>query len=264
MTNAPACTGSLSLEPIMRSVTPDRFDAVLFDLDGVVTATARLHARAWKQAFDEFLEKRADGHPFVPFDLQADYEAHVDGKPRLEGAQGFLDSRGIGLPRGEPDDPPGRETLRGIANRKTRLFEEALEKDRVEVYETTLNWIRHLRRAGIKTAVVSSSGHCEAVLRNAGIAGLFDARVDGVLASRLRLPGKPAPDTYLHAAAMLGVEPGRAVVVEDALAGVEAGRNGRFGLVIGVDRKNDAEALRDHGAHIVVGDLGAMLPTARA
>jgi alpha,alpha-trehalase len=243
----------------MTAVTPKEFDAVLFDLDGVVTATDRLHASAWKQAFDEFLEKQAEGGSFTPFDKQSDYEDYVDGKPRYDGAQSFLESRGIDLARGDPDDPPGKETVCGIANRKNQLFEEALKTEKVDVFESTLAWIRQLREAGIKTAVVSSSKHCKAILANAGIADLFDARVDGQTTDRLGLKGKPAPDTYLKAAEMLGAAADRAVVVEDALAGVEAGRNGGFGLVVGVDREHDAEALRAHGADIVVDDLRDML-----
>jgi beta-phosphoglucomutase family hydrolase len=243
----------------MSTVTPDKFDAVLFDLDGVVTATARIHASTWKQAFDEFLKKRAGGEPFKPFDKRSDYEDYVDGKPRYDGAQSFLESRHIDLPRGDPDDPPDKETVCGIANRKNKLFEEALKKEPVDVFDGTVTWIRHLRQAGIKTAVVSSSAHCEAILQNAGISNLFDARMDGAIAARLTLKGKPAPDTYLKAAETLGVGAGRAVVVEDALAGAEAGRNGGFGLVIGVDRKHEADDLREHGADIVVRDLLEML-----
>lgn len=243
----------------MPTVTADRFDAVLFDLDGVITATARIHASAWKQAFDELLQKRAGGDSFKSFDKQSDYEDYVDGKPRYEGAQSFLKSRQIDVPHGDPVDPPGKETVYGIANRKNQLFEEILKKERVEVFSGTLTWIRHLRQAGIKTAVVSSSSHCQTILQNAGISNLFDARLDAAGADRLQLQGKPAPDTYLKAAQILGVDAERAVVVEDALAGVEAGRNGGFGLVIGVDRKHDADALREHGADIVVSDLQEML-----
>jgi beta-phosphoglucomutase family hydrolase len=243
----------------MTTVTPDKFDAVLFDLDGVITATARIHASAWKQAFDEILKKRAGDESFKPFDKQSDYEAYVDGKPRYEGAQSFFESRHIHMPGGKPDDPPGKETVWGIANRKNQLFEEALKKERVDVFEGTVAWIRRLRQAGIKTAVVSSSSHCKAILQNAGITSLFDARMDGDIADRLKIEGKPAPDTYLKAAEMLRVDAKRAVVVEDALAGVEAGRSGGFGLVIGVDRKDDADALKKHGADIVVNDLKEML-----
>jgi beta-phosphoglucomutase family hydrolase len=246
-------------EMIMSTVTPDKFDAVLFDLDGVITATARMHASAWKQAFDEFLKKRAGNGDFQPFDKLKDYEDYVDGKPRYDGTQSFLESRGIALPHGNPDDPPDKETVCGIANRKTKLFEEALKKDSVDVFEGTVAWIRQLRQVGIKTAVVSSSSHCKDIIQNAGLSDLFDARVDGDIANQLHLKGKPAPDTFLKAAEMVDVGPKRAVVVEDALAGVEAGHNGGFGLVIGVDRKHDAEGLKQHGADIVVTDLQEML-----
>ena len=242
----------------MAAVTPDKFDAVLFDLDGVITDTAKMHASAWKQAFDEFLKKRADGESYKPFDKQSDYEDYVDGKPRYDGAQSFLESRRIDVPRGNPDDSADTETACGIANRKNKLFEEALKKERVDVFEGTVAWIRSLRRAGIKTAVVSSSKHCRDIIHNAGLEDLFDARVDGDTADRLKLEGKPAPDIYLKAAEMLGVDAGRAVVVEDALAGVEAGHRGGFGLVIGMDRKHDADALRENGADTVVSDLQEM------
>lgn len=240
-------------------VTADAFDAVLFDLDGVITRTARLHAGAWKQAFDEFLSQRQGSAPITRFDKDADYTNYVDGKPRYAGVQGFLDSRGIVVDPGDPSDPPGKATVWGIANRKNALFEQALREDHVEVYDGTLRWIRHLRGNGIKVAAVSSSRHCAAILDNAGIAGLFDVRVDGTTAARLGLRGKPAPDLFLKAAERLGVRPERAVVVEDALAGVEAGRAGGFGLVIGVDRGNGADALHQHGAGVVVSDLAEML-----
>ena len=243
----------------MPSVTPDKFDAVLFDLDGVITATAKIHASAWKQAFDEFLKKRARGQDFKPFDQQSDYEEYVDGMPRYDGAQKFLESRHIDIPHGSPDDPPDKETVCGIANHKNKLFEEALKTESVDVFEGTVAWIRHLREVGIKTAVVSSSAHCKAILKNAGLSDLFDARMDGDIANQLQLKGKPAPDTYLKAAEMVNADAKRAVVVEDALAGVESGRNGGFGLVIGVDRKHDADALKQHGADIVVTDLREML-----
>lgn len=239
-------------------MTRNRFEAVLFDLDGVITATARIHASAWKRAFDEFLKKRS-GTSFAPFDQHSDYEDYVDGKSRYDGAQSFLESRHIVLPRGDPGDAADKETVCGIANRKNELFDEALKKESVDVYEGTVKWIRHLRQLGFKIAVVSSSKHCETILRSSGISDLFDARVDGNVATRLKLEGKPAPDTYCKAAEMLGADPKRAVVVEDALAGVEAGRNGGFGLVIGVDRKHDADALKQHGADIVVSDLKEML-----
>jgi beta-phosphoglucomutase family hydrolase len=243
------------------SVTPDRFDAVLFDLDGVLTATAKLHARAWKEAFDQFLKKRAEktSGDFKPFDLKQDYEDYVDGKPRYDGVESFLESRNIKLPHGDPDDPPDKETVCGLGNKKDDRFNQIMKDEGVELYQGTITWIHQLRQAGIKIAVVSSSKHCKIIIESAGIADLFDARVDGNVTDDLKLKGKPAPDTYLKAAEMLGAQPPRAVVVEDALSGVEAGRNGGFGLVIGVDRKDDAEALRAHGADIVVQDLQEMV-----
>jgi beta-phosphoglucomutase family hydrolase len=244
------------------AVTPDRFDAVLFDLDGVLTATARVHAAAWKEAFDEFLKRRADkkNEAFKPFDLKADYEDYVDGKPRNDGVKSFLASRNIELPYGNPDDPPDKETVCGLGNRKNKLFEEALKSGGVQVFDGSVAWLRYLRTQGIKTAVVSSSKHCQMVVEAAGIADLFDARVDGGVAEAQHLRGKPEPDFFLKAAELLQVKPLRAVVVEDALAGVEAGRNGGFGLAIGVDRKGDAEDLRRHGADLVMTDLGDMIP----
>ncbi|MGC8492936.1 MAG: HAD family hydrolase [Syntrophobacteraceae bacterium] len=240
-------------------VTSDSFDAVLFDLDGVLTATAEVHAAAWKKTFDEYLQKRATktGETFQPFDSDGDYSLYVDGKPRYDGVRSFLDSRGIHLPDGDPGDPPDRETVCGIGNRKEELVVKTIETDGVKVYEGSVAWVRQLRGAGIKTAVVSSSKNTLAVLKAAGIDRLFDVRVDGHVVEDQGLPGKPAPDTYLHAAALLGVSPRRAVVVEDALSGVEAGKNGGFGLVIGVDRKGHADALRENGADLVVTDLAA-------
>jgi len=243
------------------SLAPERFDAVLFDLDGVLTATAKVHAAAWKQTFDDFLRRRAEetGEPFIPFDIGSDYECYVDGKPRYDGVQSFLASRDIELPYGDPAAAPGFGTVCGLGNRKNILVNEILAAGDVEAYEGSVALVRQLRDRGIKTAVVSSSRNCPAVLRAAGIEDLFDARVDGIVAADLGLPGKPAPDTFLKAAEMLGVEPARAVVVEDAISGVEAGRAGEFGLVIGVDRKDVGEALREHGADVVVKDLGELL-----
>jgi beta-phosphoglucomutase family hydrolase len=238
-----------------------QFEAVLFDLDGVLTATAKVHAATWKQAFDEFLKRRAakNNETFKPFDSKTDYEDYVDGKPRYEGVRSFLQSRGIELPQGQSDDPPDRETICGLGNRKNELFNQALESQGVDVFEGSVAWLRQVRQAGIKTAVVSSSKHCQMIIKIAGIADLFDARVDGKVSEDLDLKGKPAPDTFLKAAEMLGVKAPKAIVVEDALAGVEAGHNGGFGLVIGVDRKGDAEALRQHGANLVVKDLKELL-----
>lgn len=249
------------MNPKSEPVSPDRFDAVLFDLDGVITNTAKLHADCWKKSLDPFLQKRAEsaGRAFRPFDPQSDYEEYVDGLPRYEGVESFLESRKITLPRGTPEDTADKETVCGLANRKDELFEDELKSNGVEVFQGTVSWLRRVRGLGIKTAVVSSSKHCQAVLDVAGLAGLFEARVDGNIAAELHLKGKPAPDTYLRAAQVLGVKPERAVVVEDALSGVRAGRNGKFGLVIGVDRLGDADALRKNGADLVVSDLGELL-----
>lgn len=248
--------------PARALITPDRFDAVLFDLDGVLTDTARIHAACWKQLFDAYLEERATrrGEAFVPFDPEADYRRYVDGKPRLDGTRDFLASRGIHLPEGESGDPPARETVHGLSRRKDDEFERALASQGVQAFPGSVSLVRRVRVEGIRTAVVSSSHNCRQVLEAAHLDGDFDARVDGVVIDELGLAGKPAPDSFLEAARRLGVEPGRAVVVEDALSGVEAGRAGKFGLVIGVARKDDAEILAQHGADVVVGDLEELMP----
>lgn len=234
------------------------FDAVLFDLDGVVTRTARLHVAAWKAMFDEFLQQRAErtGEAYRPFDPVADYRPYVDGKPRYEGVAGFLASRGIVLPWGRPADSPEAETVCGLGNRKNALYLKLMAERGVEVYPTTIALIRALRAGGFRIAVVTASANGQAVLDAAGIAELFDARVDGLTLEEKRLAGKPAPDSFLEAARCLGVPPARAIVVEDAIAGVEAGARGGFGGVIGVDRAGEPEALRRAGASVVVGDLG--------
>ncbi len=238
----------------------DRFDAVLFDLDGVLTDTAGVHAACWRRTFDEFLRGRADrtGDPFRPFDIESDYRLYVDGRRRFDGVRGFLQSRGIDLPEGSPDDPPDAATVCGVGNRKNALLNQALEEGGVEVYGSSVALVRALRDAGKKTGVVSSSANCAAVLRAAGIDELFDVRVDGKLAAELDLPGKPAPDTFLRAARELGVDAARAVVVEDAISGVQAGRDGGFGLVIGVARHDEPDVLRQEGADVVVSDLGEL------
>jgi alpha,alpha-trehalase len=244
-----------------QAIPKDRFDAVLFDLDGVLTDTAKVHAACWKKMFDDFLRERADerDEPFQPFDIATDYKLYVDGRPRFEGVRTFLESRGIELPYGDPKEPPNHQTICGLGNRKNQMVKKAFDSEGIEAYEGSVALVRHLRERGIKTAVVSASSQCQAVLKATGIANLFDARVDGVVIARLNLAGKPAPDTFLKAAEQLGVEPKRAVVVEDAISGVQAGRDGGFGLIVGVDRKGDAEALRENGADIVVADLGEML-----
>lgn len=236
------------------------FDAAVFDLDGVVTKTAAVHAAAWKELFDTYLRAHAAraGEPFRPFDIQQDYLRYVDGKPRYDGVQSFLASRDISLPYGTPDDSPDKETICGLGNRKNRLFNDRLARTGVEAYETSVGLIRDLRRNRIRTAVVSSSRNAKAVLKSAGLKDLFDACVDGIEAARLSLRGKPDPDIYLHAIHLLGARPERAVGVEDALSGVEALRAAGYALVIGVDRSDQAEALRDHGANVVVRDLGEL------
>lgn len=246
--------------PTRSPIRLGEFDAFIFDLDGVVTRTARVHARAWKRLFDEFLRRRsqATGKPFVPFDLQADYRRHVDGKPRFDGVRSFLDSRSIEVPEGTGNGEVGTETIRSLGNRKNEYFQQELKEHGVEVFDSTAALIHALREGGIKTAVVSSSRNCPLVLEAAGLAPLFDARVDGNELQRLGLAGKPDPAMFLEAARRLGVEPARAVVIEDAVAGVQAGRAGRFGLVIGVDRGAGREQLERHGAEVVVDDLARL------
>ncbi|MGH9265489.1 MAG: HAD family hydrolase [Acidimicrobiales bacterium] len=235
-------------------------DAVIFDMDGVVTATATVHAAAWKRLFDAFLRQRAEetGEQFVPFDEHADYQRYVDGKSRYDGVRSFLESRGIDLPDGSPDDPPGTDSVCAMGNDKDTYFMEDVHRHGVRAYESTVRIVRDLRAAGVKTALVSASRNAVDVLDRAGLLELFDERVDGILAAELHLEGKPDPATFLEAARRLGVEPSRAAVVEDALAGVAAGRAGRFGLVVGVARAGQTEALRNAGADVVVGDLAEL------
>ncbi|HEU0316165.1 MAG TPA: beta-phosphoglucomutase family hydrolase [Solirubrobacteraceae bacterium] len=244
---------------------PDGIKACLFDLDGVLTQTAKVHAAAWKEMFDAFLRDRAAkaGAKFVPFDAGEDYNQYVDGRPRADGVRTFLASRGITLPEGSPDDPPSADTVAGLGNRKNELVLALIKRDGVQAYEGSVRYAKAVRQAGLKTAVVSASANCHDVLVAAGIADLFDVRIDGVVAERDHLRGKPAPDTFLAGAKAVGVEPKEAVVFEDALAGVEAGRAGNFGFVVGVDRVNHAEALRQHGADVVVEDLAELLEANR-
>jgi beta-phosphoglucomutase family hydrolase len=240
---------------------PAGIRACLFDLDGVLTKTARVHAAAWKQMFDEFLRGRRErtGEPFVPFDPVADYDEYVDGKPRYDGVRSFLASRGIELPEGQPTDPPTAETVHGLGNRKNELVLALIERDGVEAYEGSVRYARAAREAGLRRAVVSSSANTRQVLEAAGIAELFEEVIDGIVAEREHLKGKPAPDTFLAGARALEVAPAVAAVFEDALAGVAAGRAGGFGVVVGVDRVGQAEALREHGADVVVSDLAELL-----
>ncbi len=240
---------------------PDDVRACLFDLDGVLTRTAKVHAAAWKETFDGYLRERAarTGEEFVEFDPVGDYDEYVDGRPRYEGVRSFLDSRGIELPQGERSDPAQAQTIDGLGNRKNAIVLRMIRSEGVEAYEGSVRYVRAAREAGLRRAVVSSSSNCREVLAAAGIEDLFERRVDGVVAEREQLRGKPAPDTFLAGALALGIEPGQAAVFEDALAGVQAGRAGGFGCVVGVDRVGQARELRVHGADIVVGDLAELL-----
>lgn len=234
---------------------------MLFDLDGVLTDTASIHSRAWKTVFDAYLSRRADaeGTAFVPFDIERDYRQHVDGRPRFEGVDTFLRSRGIELPWGRHDDPAGDSSACAVGNRKNDLVGSILRDEGVEVYPGSLALLKRLVAEGMPMAVVTSSANAGAVLAAGGITDMFDVRVDGNVAARLGLRGKPHPDPFLEAARQLGVEPGEAVVIEDALSGVQAGRAGGFGLVVGVDRHGDAEGLKRAGADIVVSDLAELV-----
>jgi beta-phosphoglucomutase family hydrolase len=240
---------------------PEGVRACLFDLDGVLTDTAKVHAAAWKQMFDDYLRERAKrtGETFEPFDSERDYDEYVDGKPRYDGVRSFLAARGIELPEGSPDDPPERETICGLGNRKNEIVLRMIREDGVDAYPGSVRYLQAAVEAGLRRAVVSSSTNCRDVLEAAGIERYLEARIDGVVAEREHLKGKPAPDTYLAGARALGVEPAEAAVFEDALAGVEAGRAGSFGFVVGVDRVGQADALRAHGADTVVTDLAELL-----
>jgi len=235
--------------------------ACLFDLDGVLTQTALVHNAAWKQTFDALLRtwSQQHGQPFVPFDPAGDYHQYVDGRPRADGVRTFLASRGITLPEGTPDDGPDAATVNGIGNRKNELVLQKIAEGAVEVYPGSVDYLHAARDAGLRRAVVSASANCADVLRAAGIADLLEVRVDGVTARERKLPGKPAPDTFLYGAELLGAAPQQCAVFEDALAGVAAGKAGGFGIVIGVDRVGQAAALRQHGADIVVQDLAELL-----
>ena len=240
---------------------PPEIEACLFDLDGVLTQTARVHAAAWKTTFDEFLRKRAQerGEQFREFDAVRDYDEYVDGKRRYEGVRSFLDSRNIDLPQGSPNDPPSADTIDGLGNRKNELVLELIQHDGVQPYEGSVRFVEAARDAGLRRAVVSSSTNCRDVLVAVGILDLFEEIVDAVVAEHEHLAGKPAPDTFLAAARKLGTQPAQAAVFKDALAGVEAGRAGSFGFVVGVDRVGQAEALKHHGADVVVDDLAELL-----
>src|SRR6202045_4506187 len=237
-------------------INRDQYDSVLFDMDGVITDTASLHAACWKQLFDEFLEKRAklQSEEFCPFDIVTDYRLHVDGKPRFEGVRDFLKSRGIELPEGNAEDPVDVETVCGLGNRKNELVNDAIARKGVQAYNGSVQFIHLLHRDGYKLAVVTSSQNCASILKAVQLDKFFEVRVDGNTIHAQRLKGKPAPDTFLLAARLLGAEPTRTVVIEDAISGIQAGSAGKFGLVIGIARSGDADVLKRHCAHLVVRD----------
>ena len=248
--------------PVLR--LPRNIAACLFDLDGVLTQTASVHAAAWKEMFDAFLHDRSSetGEQLPPFETSTDYVRYVDGKLRLDGVRSFLASRDIDLPTGSPDDPPTANTVHGLGTRKNDVVVNIIRTRGVDVFEGSVQFVRAVKDAGLRRAVVSASKNCQAALESAGIEELFEVRVDGIVAAERHLPGKPEPDTFLAAAAELGVEPSRCAVFEDAVSGVQAGRAGGFGWVVGVDRIGQADSLRSHGADIVVGDLSELLEEA--
>lgn len=240
---------------------PDGITACLFDLDGVLTQTAKVHNAAWRETFDAYLRDRAErtGEPFRPYDPGDDYNKYVDGRPRADGVRTFLGSRGITLPEGTPNDPPDAETINGIGNRKNELLLRHIRDDGVEVYPGSVAYLKAVRESGLRRAVVSASANCRDILTVTGLIDEVEVVVDGIVARRDNLRGKPHPDTFLDAAKLLGVAPSAAAVFEDALAGVEAGSAGDFGLVVGVDRVGQTDALYKHGAHVVVRDLSELL-----
>jgi beta-phosphoglucomutase family hydrolase len=238
---------------------PDSIQGLLFDMDGVLTQTAVVHAEAWKQAFDAFLEQRAHGGDFHPFDKDSDYDTYVDGLPRLDGVRAFLKSRGIELPEGSADDAADAATVHGVGNHKQAILEQLIHRDGVQPYDGSVRYVHAALEQGLRCAVVSSSANTHEVLAAAGLGDLFEKVIDGNTVAEDHLEGKPAPDAYLAGAEAISVEPAHAAVFEDALSGVEAGANGHFGCVVGVDRVGQADALRAHGADIVVGDLAELL-----
>jgi beta-phosphoglucomutase family hydrolase len=240
---------------------PDAIRGCLFDLDGVLTKTAKVHDAAWTEMFDDFLRERSrrTGESFVPFDPVRDYDEYIDGKPRVDGTRSFLAARSIELPEGHADDPPGTQTVHGLGNRKNQILLAKIRSDGVEAYEGSVRYVRAVRDAGLRRAVVSSSANCRDVLAAAHIEDLFEVRIDGIVAERDQLRGKPAPDTFLAGARALGLDAAEAAVFEDALAGVAAGRAGNFGFVVGVDRVGQAAELSQDGADVVVPDLSELL-----
>ena len=253
----------------MNVSAPETFDlgigsgvrACLFDLDGVLTRTAVVHAAAWKKMFDAYLRARAEqaAEPFLPFDPVAEYARFIDGKPRYDGVRSFLRARAISLPEGDPADPPNAETVAGLGNRKNEIVRRMIAENGVEPYKGSVRFVEAARRAGLRCAVVSSSANARDVVAAAGLEGFFEQVVDGQIGEQEHLRGKPAPDFFLECARRLAIAPAEGAVFEDALAGVEAGRAGGFGCVVGVDRLGQAGELRSHGADVVVSDLGELL-----
>jgi alpha,alpha-trehalase len=243
-----------------RTISAKAYDAWLFDLDGVITDTASVHGAAWKKTFDSYLEKVAerDGVPFKSFEIDPDYYEYVDGKPRYEGVDSFLRSRGIEIPWGTPDDGPEEETVCGVGNEKNVLFNEILAERGADVFDSTVSLIRELRGHGVKVAVVSSSKNCTTILDVAGLSDLFEVQIDGVVAAAEKIAGKPKPDTYVEAAKRLGAAVNRSVVIEDAISGVQAGRAGGFGLVLGIARHDEPDVLLENGADLVVVDMAGI------
>jgi beta-phosphoglucomutase family hydrolase len=237
---------------------PEGITTLLFDLDGVLTNTAKVHSEAWKEMFDAYLKER-EGDDFQPFDIGTDYAEYVDGRLRQDGVRAFLESRGIELPEGEADDPADAETVNGLGNRKNELVQTLIREEGVERFEGSVQFLEAAREAGFRTAVVSASKNTEQVLQVTGMTDLFEVRVDGVVAAEYNLAGKPAPDTFVFAAREMAEMPEHCAVIEDAIAGVQAGRDGAFGFVVGVDRVGRAEALQENGADIVVNDLSELL-----
>ncbi|MFW6140225.1 MAG: trehalose-phosphatase [Acidobacteriota bacterium] len=236
------------------------YEAAVFDMDGVITQTAEIHAQAWKRMFDGFLKEVSPNKEQKPFDINSDYKIYIDGKPRYDGVESFLHSRGIDLPYGSPQDPPNRKTVCGLGNKKNSLFLKLIEERGVDVYSSSVELVKEIKKENKKVAVISASKNCSAILKVAGIKEIFDAQVDGVVSYRLDLKGKPHPDIFLEAARRLKVNPEKAVVIEDSLAGVEAGKRGQFGWVIGVARsEGDEQPLKDRGADQVVSDLGELI-----
>ncbi len=246
-----------------RDLLGGNYDAFLFDMDGVLTDTAVTHASAWKETFDEVLHARATemNQPFVPFSIENDYVRYVDGKRREDGVKSFLESRDIHLPTGDPTDAPGVTSVYAVGNKKNQLLLAVMARDGVKSYEDALDLLRELKNRGAKLGVVSSSANTTAVLTTVGIKDIFDTQIDGVVAAQMNLPGKPAPDTFVKAAELLGTTADRTVIFEDAEAGVAAGRSGRFGLTVGVDRVNNASGLIEHGADVVSSDLREFIPS---